>query len=268
MRDRWSIALLRRPEAEVRLHIFLFLAAACTLYLSWLAGQSGAVEGDAWLVGAGLMILAGALAIHCGAHLRAASQLGLRCEPLVIGPLGDLATEAEFADPRRQMIVSAAGPAANFAAALLCLAMLTALGLPAPWRLLQPLSPGDMTSGPLWLASLKIATWVNATMAIVNLLPALPMDGGRILHSTLMQVHPTLSGRRAALLTARSGVAVGLCLLVCAWLLKDADSSLAAPPWFLLLLLGVVVLFSVQFESVPRGASRAEEDELFGYDFS
>ena len=123
---------------------------------------------------AALMI---ALAAHESAHLAAARCLGVSVSELRLMPFGGaISMENPYALPASRLLgVAAAGPAAN----LLTLVVGAAL---AHWQLL---SPG--------FALALIGT--NLTLALFNLLPALPLDGGRMLYALLA---PGLGRSKAA----------------------------------------------------------------------
>ncbi|MDO4865477.1 MAG: hypothetical protein Q4C10_02895 [Clostridia bacterium] len=137
------------------------------------------------------------LAVHEAAHLLAARALGIGVSELRLMPFGgSLALENPYAlPPSRLFAVSAAGPASNL------LALLSGAAL-AHWRLLSP----DFA-----LALLR----TNLVLMLFNLLPALPLDGGRMLYALLF---PRLGRPRAARLGVALGrVAAGLLLAFAAW---------------------------------------------------
>lgn len=107
-----------------------------------------------------------ALLIHEAAHLLAASALGVEISSVELTPFGCVA-EAEglyFMNGAKEVVVAAAGPAANIlVSALLMLAK----------------DGGDMS------AYMSFFLAANISLAAMNLLPVLPMDGGRVLCALL-----------------------------------------------------------------------------------
>ena len=103
-----------------------------------------------------------ALAAHEGAHLAMARALGVRVSQLRLMPFGGaIAAENPYAlDDRRLLAVAAAGPIGSLAALLLSAAL-------AQWGAIPP------------GFSLSLAN-ANLLMLAFNLLPALPLDGGRM----------------------------------------------------------------------------------------
>ena len=124
MRDQpgWTVSLGRWKDVQMRLHLFVLLLVVCTLYLSWLGGQSGDEQGLIWIAVIGLLVLTASIAVHVIGHLYAAMQLDERVDTVVLGPLGDFAGRASEGDPRNELLIAAAGPAMNFLLALACAA--------------------------------------------------------------------------------------------------------------------------------------------------
>lgn len=139
--------------------------------------------------------LLAALAAHEGAHLLAARALGVGVARLRLMPFGGaLELENPYAlPPARLFAVAAAGPLANL------LLLLSSAAL-AHWRVLSPIPA---------LASLQ----VNGTLLLFNLLPALPLDGGRMLYALLAE----RTGReKAVAIGIRAGRAVAGLLVAAA----------------------------------------------------
>lgn len=147
-----------------------------------------------WLTGGGdrLLPLLLALAWHEGGHLTAALALKLPVEEIEITPLGGVMTVRglESAPPLRVFALAAAGPAASligvFAAPLLYRSGIWDFGLTGAW------------------------IHGNLALLLINLLPALPLDGGRMLKALLKKWLPEAAVTKA-LLAASFGVGLGLC---------------------------------------------------------
>jgi len=123
------------------------------------------------------------LILHEWAHVIAAAALGMTITEMELLPFGCAAKMQCFAMPRtREMIVAAAGPAANMVIAS-AVFVLGRAGVSIP-------------------AADKIIA-ANVTIAAVNMLPALPLDGGRIARAAFAGV---LGSRRATKITAIAGI--------------------------------------------------------------
>lgn len=98
----------------------------------------------------------------------------------------------------KNALVSLSGPAAGFVFA-------------APVLLLATLGP--RLDAPWARDALRAFLWVNVGWGALNLLPILPLDGGRILQATLVTLWGEPGGRAARVLSLVLGVAVGLAAL-------------------------------------------------------
>jgi Zn-dependent protease len=271
MRDQigWTVSLGRWKSVQVRLHLFVVLLIVCTLYLSWLAGQSGDQKGAIWVALLSLLVLAVSLAVHVIGHLYAAMQLDDRVELLVLGPLGDFTRRSTENDPRAELLIAAAGPVMNFLLALACTPLLWLAGADGDAGLLHPLAPSNLASGTTWVVALKLAIWINWMLAIVNLLPAYPLDGGPMTHAIVQMIMPQASQRRVWRIVSRIGIAAAVVLVLVAVVVRAEETVQLVPPWFAPLLLAAIVFFSaVQEPSRESSLRMSEEDTFFGYDFS
>ena len=123
-----------------------------------------------------------------------------------------------FADPRRGMLqVALAGPLANVTVAFIVGALLK---LP------------DLPGGPLFAAALSTLIWINAVLAIFNLIPIPPLDGSRILEALLVGRH-ALSyarlqpyGTLVLLVLLYSGVVGRIMLPAVRWLYQASTGGL------------------------------------------
>lgn len=198
MKAAWKIG--RIAGVEIHLH------ATFPLLLVWLATaqylQSGQWR-DVVVSLAFTILLFGIIVLHELGHALTARRFGIRTRDITLLPIGGVARLERMPErPRQEMLVALAGPAVNLVlAALFAGATLLFSGAD------DLLHPDLVKAG--FLARL---TWMNVLLAAFNLLPAFPMDGGRVLRALLAlrfdYVHATN-------LAARVGqiFAVGLGLL-------------------------------------------------------
>jgi Zn-dependent protease len=148
----------------------------------WLAG----------LAGAGLFL--GSLLAHEIGHALVARRAGLRVRGITLWLLGGVALlEDEPATPGDELRVALVGPAVS-------LALAVAFGLVAV--------AGSLLALPT--AVVVVLAWLavgNAALAVFNLLPAAPLDGGRVLRGLLWRRHG--SRVRASVTATQAGVWVG-----------------------------------------------------------
>ena len=139
--------------------------------------------------------LLASLAVHEGAHLLAARAAGIRVTELRLMPFGGALTAANpyALPPGRLLAVALAGPLSN-------LLMLLSGAALTQWGWLSPAA---------WLCWLR----ANLVLGGFNLLPALPLDGGRALYAVLSRLWPP---RRALALGLWLGRALAAALLAAA----------------------------------------------------
>ena len=156
----------------MRLHWFFLLLLAFTMGAASLAGVAGSRGWGLWLV------LLSAVCLREVARSIAAVWLGLKTNVLLLLPTGALVTYANGEEQTGKVsyAVASAGPIANG------LAGLTLAGL------MLTFSPQmDLWTHP-WIGVghlLRSLVWANFSLAVLNLLPAVPLDGGRLLRAEL-----------------------------------------------------------------------------------
>ncbi|MEC5200844.1 Zn-dependent protease [Arthrobacter sp. PL16] len=154
------------------------------------------------------LLLAASVLLHELAHALTARAFGWPTTRIVLNLWGGHTQFASFnASPGRSLLVALAGPAANF--------VLAALG----WGILQAMTPGSVA----YLLT-TILIWANLLVAVFNVLPGLPLDGGRLVESAVWKATGSQEkGTVAAgwggriLVVLLLGVVVGLPLLQGRW---------------------------------------------------
>jgi Zn-dependent protease/CBS domain-containing protein len=140
-----------------------------------------------WLIGTAAAVgLFASVALHELGHAWAAMRYGLRVESITLWILGGLASlEAMPKEWNRELVIALAGPAVSVLTGLACYAALFALPASAQVTL--------FVVG--WLAV------TNLFLAVFNMLPAFPMDGGRVLRALLARnaSHAEATQRAAAI---------------------------------------------------------------------
>lgn len=151
--------------------------ALMALYLGWTLLREGWV---AWADAALVLLLASAsVLLHELGHALSARWFGVGTREITLYPFGGLALlTREPPTARAELVISLAGPAVN-----LVLALLGALLVPEP------------------LGGLVVA--LNLGLGLFNLLPAFPMDGGRVLRALLSGVWGRLRATQTALSVSR-----------------------------------------------------------------
>lgn len=257
----WSISLGRWGGVSVRLHALFLLFGVLTVYLSTLAADRDLVA----LGLASLGILFVSVLLHELAHCYAARRVGGHVGEVVLGPFGGLLPAQVPHDPRSELYAALAGPALNL---FFVLATAPPLLLMADnvhlLGLLHPLRPDRVVEGPPHVVFLKLAFWLNWLLLLVNLLPAFPFDGGRVLRALLW---PVFGYRQAIVQVGRVAKVTAAALCLVAWLGHDALAGAVVPAWLPLVLIAMFLLFSAKQE-VAKLDQQELGDNLFSYDFS
>jgi Zn-dependent protease/predicted transcriptional regulator len=170
---RWSWKLTRIAGIDVYVHATFFILIAWLALSYWMvAGTLSAV-----LTGVGFILaLFICIVLHELGHALTARRYGIQTRHITLLPIGGIAAlERMPSDPRQEIRVALAGPAVNIMIALILWVWL--------WMNNAWVPPGQLglTEGP-FVERLMI---VNLFLAGFNLLPAFPMDGGRVLRAAL-----------------------------------------------------------------------------------
>lgn len=252
MRDllAWNVNIGRVAGIQLRLHAFFVVVIALVLL------QAGGAEAGPfhWPAPVGLLALLAAVIVHEAGHSLAAQQLGGQTDVWLIWPLGGLTLPATPRLPFYEGRVAAAGPVAN---GVVCLALAPVLWLAGvgPGEVVHPFVPPLVAERLNGWDALKLLFWCNWLVGLVNMLPAQPLDGGRMYRALLWQL---VGLRSARIRLAKLGQVVALALGATAWLIRE-DLPEAAP-WCLAL---ACLLFFCSRQETER-LTEPEPDELPG----
>jgi Zn-dependent protease len=227
----WSIPIGRLFGVDVRIHLTFFILPIFIVWTDYVAHKDSAT-GPRDLIVVGI-ILACVAAHECG-HMFAARRVGLIPKAVILLPLTGVAL---YDEPRtekpqaaglvwqREVRLALIGPLVSLALACLTAAVVTASGRGVElwkWPFLQA------TNLP------KSLVWANLYLAIFNLTPAYPLDGGRILRAFLSRTLDASTATRRAV-SISNAIAM---VLMLAGLFSDS--------W--LTMVGVIVFSAAQLE--------------------
>jgi Zn-dependent protease/predicted transcriptional regulator len=164
--------------------IDIHVHATFLLLLAWLGLRDYRAGGAAAAAASILSLLSVFLIVvlHEYGHALTARRYGIPTRDITLLPIGGVARlESIPRDPRQELAIAVAGPAVNIALALIILAVLvvTGGGVPPASELL-PFTEGGRGGG--FLAAMLA---VNVALVLFNMIPAFPMDGGRVLRAVL-----------------------------------------------------------------------------------
>ncbi|MCR9201669.1 MAG: site-2 protease family protein [Planctomycetaceae bacterium] len=181
------------------LHWSFLLVPAYVLISGYLMGRPAfGVAADMTLV----TVIFGCVVLHELGHALAARRYGIATRDIILMPIGGVARlERIPRKPAQELVVALAGPAVNLviATALLAIAV-PVIGMDGLW------TPQSLTAN---LVGKTIA--INVVMIVFNMLPAFPMDGGRVLRALLAMRLPYVRATRiAAVLGQMTALLIGV----------------------------------------------------------
>lgn len=192
----WSLSVAHVQGVHLRLHVTLAILLVAVFFY-WL-GWPGILLSVSLLV---------ALILHEVGHLISARLVGAEITDLLIWPLGNLYGPRASSKPIETTLTLVGGPAANMLACLLTLPVLHATGGISA-DLWNPLA---ITSSWRGLASpstyLEFLFKANLWLALANLLPIYPLDGGRMVRDLIgLRLHPFQASMVTVILGSVGGV--------------------------------------------------------------
>jgi Zn-dependent protease/CBS domain-containing protein len=171
---RWSWKIGRVAGIDLRVH------ATFLLLLAWAALAYYRVEGTATAATRGVVFtlaLFASVVLHELGHALTARRFGVATKDITLLPIGGVARLAYMPrKPKQELAIALMGPAVTLAVIIILFAAIQIFSL-----------PNAALSGPLGARGGFVAElmWVNISLLAFNLLPAFPMDGGRVLRAAL-----------------------------------------------------------------------------------
>ena len=170
---RWSFHIARIAGIDVKIHVtFFLLLAFFGMQFAAQGGAAGAVKGVFLICLVFVCVL-----LHEFGHAMAARRYGIHTPDITLLPIGGVARLERMPDkPSEELVVAIAGPLVNVGIA----AILSPFALP---EILQSMHPNVLERVEPTLVAQLFAT--NIMLIVFNLIPAFPMDGGRVFRSLL-----------------------------------------------------------------------------------
>jgi len=201
-----QIKLGRIFGVEIGLHYSWFIIALLITFS--LAGHfqqnnPGWSDGLRWGVAiVTALLFFAAIVIHELSHAMVAKLRGLPVRSITLFALGGVAQiEKEAADAKTEFWMGIIGPITSFVIGVVCLAITVALG----WR------PPEFPQTPL-PAMLMWLGYINIGLAIFNMIPGFPLDGGRVLRGAIWWI--TGNAKRATTIAARVGQFIAFGMII------------------------------------------------------
>lgn len=174
----WSFPAGRLLGVDIRVHLtFVALLIFVWVTQSVTMGSSGAARGVALVA-----VIFGSVVLHELGHALVARRSGIMVRSIILLPIGGVTLMEDLgpqhSNPVRDIRIALAGPLVNLAIAAVSGAFILAI-----------LPQADLWARPfVYAGNLPRALfWGNVFLGAFNLLPAYPMDGGRILRAFLSE---------------------------------------------------------------------------------
>lgn len=157
----WSIPILRIAGIQLRIHVTFLLL------MVWLAFGSASTA-------IFVLLLFVCVVLHEFGHALAAKMYGINTPDITLLPIGGVARlERMPEEPKQELVIAIAGPLVNVIIAACLFVVIGARGYVGPETAVR--------GGDLLISLFQINIW----LLLFNLLPAFPMDGGRVLRALL-----------------------------------------------------------------------------------
>jgi Zn-dependent protease len=229
----WAFRIATVAGIPIRVH-FTFL-----LFLFWV--------GVGWRGGGGTLGVLRVLAVfacvvlHELGHGLVARRYGIPVGDITLYPIGGIARIEKRLLPVQELAITIAGPAVNIVIAAVLGVVLLATG---------GMLPAAVTTvgGGGWRGFVQVVMFTNILLALFNLIPAFPMDGGRVLRAILAL---NMAPERATAFAANIGQFIAI--------LIGAAAFLTQPPNWLFLFIALFVYIGAGQEAVVTRQSALVE---------
>jgi Zn-dependent protease len=167
----WSMNLFRIRGIQLSVHASFALLLA---YVGWEGWTAAGWHGAVWTL-AYVLALFVCVTLHELGHAVAARRYGVRVPRIMLLPIGGMAEMDSIPRrPRHEIIIALAGPAVNY---VIIGVLMIFVRFPADWNPTY----FELTTAEFF----RHLVLVNLVMGVFNLLPAFPMDGGRVFRALL-----------------------------------------------------------------------------------
>jgi Zn-dependent protease len=214
---RSSLKIASISGIEVRIHVTFFL------FLAWIWFGYYQIAGARWATQGVLLFIAlfACVLLHEFGHAFAARAFGIQTADITLLPIGGVARLDRIPEePWQELVVAVAGPLVN---------VVIAVALRLVVHEAAPLDQIELIENPRIELLDQLAS-VNIMLVMFNLIPAFPMDGGRVLRALLAMAMPY---SRATWIAAMIGQALAICLAIYSFIGPSRDPILIFIAFFI-----------------------------------
>ena len=216
------------------------------IYILWHAYSNGLSPVDtAWMSGL-FMAIFGCVLLHEYGHALAARRYGVRTRDIVLMPIGGMARLERMPEkPWQEFVVAIAGPMVNVVIFLLMVIGITVLAQPEQLETIRAAVLAETTGEPIEETGIEVSKLLqysinfaisNLILVVFNMIPAFPMDGGRVLRALL-----SMRIGRAKATRIASWIGQGFAVLFAAWGIYSGNIMLSV--------LGLFVIYAARSEN-------------------
>jgi len=181
----------------VKIHWTFSLLFLILLGLGWINGESSLALLSYALF---IILMFVCVILHEYGHALAARKYGVKTLDIIISPIGGIARLQKLPDkPKHELAVAIAGPLVNLGIALILFVIALVFFTEAQFS--TPDESLELIATPQGFIALLI--YINCILFVFNLIPAFPMDGGRILRAFLSMRFGKVEGTRYASIVGR-----------------------------------------------------------------
>jgi Zn-dependent protease len=181
---RWSYRIGQIAGTDIKVHVTFLLIVALWAFRGYeTGGPSGALAGAL-----ALLVLFACVLLHEFGHILMARRFGVRTPDVILLPIGGVARLERIPDePKQELLIALAGPAVTLAIVVFLYIILELTGSSISLDRVSPYQP-----------SIPLFIFMNTYLLLFNLIPAFPMDGGRVLRALLSSKLGLVRGTRIA----------------------------------------------------------------------
>lgn len=216
------------------------------LYILWHAYSNGLSPYETvWLSGL-FMAIFGCVLLHEYGHALAARRYGVRTRDIVLMPIGGMARLERMPEkPWQEFVVAIAGPMVNVGIAFCLILAIGAFTDPEHLEAIRTAMLSEANNEPMEETGVHVSkllqytinlTISNLILVVFNLIPAFPMDGGRVLRALL-----SMRIGRARATRIASWMGQGFAIMFAVWGIYSGNFTLS--------LLGLFVIYAARTEN-------------------
>src|SRR5215218_2033375 len=197
-----SITVARIRDIDIRLHPTFALVFLWVL-IDWRRIGAGVGISSVVFTLVLVILIFGCVLLHEFGHAFMARQHGVRVYDVSLSAVGGVARMEQLpADPRAEVLIATAGPAANFAVVVALAPIVLLIGVASNFSSLEEYAATVFHPSIAGLATTLL--YANVLIIVFNLMPAFPMDGGRVFRAGLTTVLGRETGTRVAVLVGEA----------------------------------------------------------------